>query len=462
MVARSWRGMALILTWLVGISISSIGEFDLLSAAPPPENITSEAGVVSPVKKPEEQSAKDQPEATRTRQLLDKLRQLNVGKQVRFTEAWCRTLKEIADLGSDAVPDLIRELDATEDNIMLRCLGFLLRAIDDKRAIPSLIRAIPKSLLPPENNIVLRVDDSELLKFAQANDLDPTNQANEYGFGTPMREISGALHKLTGKEFGETELFDVFSYGSASQKQRKRVCFQKNAETWAGWWEQKWMDYVQDQEYSKVNLPERQDEEAILPPTVDSHFKNGISATGFVLESYRNPKAKRVFYDFDVGRFAALPEKWRNADDIESHLDEILVWATREGFDLMGTEYVSSDGGKTFAIRSIGLRAWELGKERWKSDFDDVTVKELQAEGRPSETLLLHYDKAGKSIAPLENASFLFVTGHGTPGLLYVGIEVQDDSAKPGRNAIGDHELDSVASVKGRRFGFTFLDEITQ
>ena len=220
------------------------------------------------------------------------------------------------------------------------------------------------------------------------------------------------------------------------------------------------MNYLQDQAYSKVNLPQREDEGPILPPSADSHFKTGNGGGNKILESYRNPKAKRVFYDFDVGRTAGVPEKWRNASDIESHLDEIVFWATREGFDLMGTEYETSEGRKIFALRSIGLRAWELGKERWKSNFTDITLKDLQAEGRPSETLLHHYDEAAKSIAPLETASFLFITRHGTPGLLYVGIEVQDDSLKPGGFAMGDNELNPVAFYKGRRFGFTLLDEL--
>ena len=458
-MVRSWGGTAVTLLWLIGISICGIGLIDVLSANQLSDKFTSEAGDVITVDKREEQPSKEQTQATATRQLLDKLREQNAGND-RNSEAWCRTLNDIADLGSDAVPEIIQELDSTDDQMMLRCLGFILRAIGDKRAIPSLIRAIPKTLLPPGSDMGLTVDDPELLKFAQANDLNPTNRANEYGFGRPVREICGALHKLTGKEFGEEELFGVFFVGPASQQQRKHVCFQRLAETWAEWWEQKWMDYIQDNDYSKVHLPKREDEGPILPPSADSHFKTGGGGSNWILESYQNPKAKIVFYDFDVGRAAALPEKWRNASDIESHLDEIVFWAMREGFDLMGTEYETSEGRKIFALRSIGLRAWELGKEQWKSNFTDITLKDLQAEGRPAETLLFHYDEATKSIAPLETASFLFITRHGTPGLLYVGIEVQDDSLKPGGFAMGDNELNPVAFYKGRRFGFTLLDEL--
>ena len=51
-------------------------------------------------------------------------------------------LKALVDEGPAAVPELIAELDATDDDIMLRNLGFILRAIGDKRAVPALIRAL--------------------------------------------------------------------------------------------------------------------------------------------------------------------------------------------------------------------------------------------------------------------------------------------------------------------------------
>ena len=58
--------------------------------------------------------------------LLDQLELLNAGDE-RFHDAWLGTLKEIADLGPSAVPELTAELDATTDNMMLRCCGFALR-----------------------------------------------------------------------------------------------------------------------------------------------------------------------------------------------------------------------------------------------------------------------------------------------------------------------------------------------
>ncbi len=57
----------------------------------------------------------------------------------------------------------------------------------------------------------------------------------------------------------------------------------------------------------------------------------------------------------------------------------------------------------------------------------------------------------------LATASFLVITREGTPGLIYLGVEVNDDSLRPGKISNGDHELDPVAFYKGRRFAYTYL-----
>lgn len=42
-------------------------------------------------------------------------------------------------------------------------------------------------------------------------------------------------------------------------------------------------------------------------------------------------------------------------------------------------------------------------------------------------------------------------------GAVDLGIEVSDDSLKPGGLLNGDDELDPVAFYKGRRFAFTYV-----
>ncbi len=271
--------------------------------------------------------------------MLTKLEDVNSGPQL-FKEPWAKLLRDLISLGPDAIPELIEEVDATNDDRMLRCLGVSLRAIGDKRAIPALIRAIPKTLRPSSSDMGLRIDNDEtLLKFMQKYDLDDRDSGNE-------------------------------------------------------------------------------------------------------------------FYDLETGQFANLPERWHgislSADDIIG----ITKWAAEEGFDMMGDEYKDDNGNAVYAIRTIDLQAWQLSDSRWKSLPPKFTAEELQSEGHPvtGEWLLFRDNQSGK-IDPQKNAPFFFVTREGTPGVLYVGIPVIDDSLKPGGATNGDNDLDPVSFRKGRRFG---------
>lgn len=392
--------------------------------------------------------------------LLAKLKEQNAGQDL-FKDSWCRTLKEIVDLGPDAVPGLVRELDVTDNNLMLRSLGFTLRAIGDKRAVPALIRALPKTLLPPGSDMGLVAEDVELVAFAQKYDLDKEHRGKEYGFGRPVREICGALKALTGQDLGEDDLVHVMLEGSPSQQQQqqlRRRLYRRVTEQWAEWWNQNGRGLVGDERFTAVRLPPAADAEDIPPPSPDSRLKTDVGGghRGWFLESVESPKAEFVFYDFDIGRVGRLPPKWRNVerDEIAKRQEEIAFWAIREGYDLMGTEYEAKGGQKVFALRSLGMHTWELAAERWKTTFEDVTLKQLQEQGRPAGKFLFHQTGEGDEIAPRERATFLFVTRHGTPGILFVGVEILDDTLKPGGVIMGDTELDPVGFRKGRRFAY--------
>ncbi len=393
--------------------------------------------------------------ATPIGKLLDRLEGQRAGE-----DPWCRTLLEIVNLGPAAVPVLIEELDATESAMMLRNLGFVLRAIGDKRAVPALIRSIPKTLGRDNGGFGFRSTGQDIVKFMQQHDVKQENQENEYGLSSPAREIFTALQKMTEQEFDEEQLTFISLHFNDSQQGRKRDLFWRSARKWSDWWEQHWSEHLKDAAYSQVKLPDLV-VEAVKPPNLSTHFKTGSGHSNWLLESVFAPNAKRIFIDLDTGRLAGVPEKWRNGKNLDAQLDDITAWAAREGYDMFGTEYVSpSDGKHYFALRPIGLRAWELGKDRWKMQSADVTLETLQAEGTPADGLLLHYDSKTESFDPKETATFLFITREGTPGVLFVGVEVQDNSQKPGGISTGDDELNPVHFFKGRRFAWTSFEEV--
>jgi len=118
---------------------------------------------------------------------------------IRDCKRWAPAIRALARIGQPAVPPLIEELDRTTEERALRSLAFTLRAIGDPRAVPALIRAIPRTLVDDRGDFGLHVDDPELLAFMQRHDVDPREGGQVFAFGRPYREIAGALHALTGQ-----------------------------------------------------------------------------------------------------------------------------------------------------------------------------------------------------------------------------------------------------------------------
>jgi hypothetical protein len=199
--------------------------------------------------------------------------------------------------------------------------------------------------------------------------------------------------------------------------------FYRYAQRWTAWWEANWKDHVTDEAFAKVNLPPGDDEPSVTFPHGDEYKWIGVAA-GAILESDAAPKAGEVFYDLDTGRHAPLPEHFRSLKDEVQRLDAIQDWAANEGFDLMGTEYVPpGEKERHYAIRALGLTAWEISDFRWETFEKEIASSEPVKLGRPASGLLLHFDEKTKQFDPVKTASFLFETRH----------EGQDRQAVDGR-----------------------------
>src|SRR5262249_14679674 len=142
------------------------------------------------------------------------LRKTDIG----HSKGWATAARRLAQIGKPAVPALIEELDRTTENRALRSLGFTLRAIGDPRAVPALIRAIPRTLVPPGSDFGLPMDDPELLAFLQEHDLQKGSGGPNFTFGMPYREITGALHAISGQRFNEDELNFINLQGTPKQR----------------------------------------------------------------------------------------------------------------------------------------------------------------------------------------------------------------------------------------------------
>ncbi len=77
-------------------------------------------------------------------------------------DEWAMVLRDLILLGPKAVPELITEMDAAKSDMSMRCLAFVLRGIGDKRAVPCLIRAIPRTCIPPGSDMGYQGERSEV------------------------------------------------------------------------------------------------------------------------------------------------------------------------------------------------------------------------------------------------------------------------------------------------------------
>jgi len=395
----------------------------------------------------------------RVRNLLRRLTELVAGQ-----DEWAEVLRDLIQLGPKAVPELIAELDTTDDELMLRCLGFVLRGIGDKRAIPALIRALPKTCVTARSDFGYIAKDPKLLAFMQKHDKDNERNGTHYAFGRAVNEVRVTLQKLTGVKHGEDEIVHVFLQGTPRQQFLQRSLYQCCAERWARWWETHWKEHVADERYARVNLAPL----AVVPLAGDSGavsgFPRGPQAKvvdwhgNHVLESVRNPKAKYVFLDLDTGRQSGLPDHLRAPAGEPERLDDIRAWAAREGFDLMGTEYRAPGGSKQhYVLRGLGLNLWQIKTERWRRLETELRSDTPLDMGTRTDGLLARFDAVRGRYVPEETATFLFQTREGGHGAIFVGVEVHDDSLQPGGISKGDHELNPVAFCKGRRFAYYSL-----
>jgi len=141
----------------------------------------------------------------------------------------------------------------------MRLLAFTLRAIGDPRAVPALIRAIPKTLLPPGSDCGMSVSDRQVLKFMQSNDLEAQTGEKRvgggFGMARPVREVCVALERITGTRQNESEIFVTFLEGGEQERLLARKAFYEVTRNWADWWKNNWNQFVDEPSLAEVKLP---------------------------------------------------------------------------------------------------------------------------------------------------------------------------------------------------------------
>jgi beta-lactamase regulating signal transducer with metallopeptidase domain/5-hydroxyisourate hydrolase-like protein (transthyretin family) len=387
--------------------------------------------------------------AARTEQILVEFRKLD--HTVNECELWCTLMRELVAVGKDAVPQLCAELDRTTKNVMLRRLAFALRAIGDPRAVPALIRAIPKTLLPASSDYGLIVNDKALTTFMQTHDLMGRPRGGTYfDFGRPEREISGALHRLAKQAFTDSEL-SGFSRSSDPRRQvlQSRVLM-RQAQLWQAWWQAHWRELTDDAAYQNVGLATADEP---LPPAAKTLGPQARIADGEgMAQAVLSPASEAGqyvwnFFDLDIGHQLPWPAHIPR-DEAQIDWKQLTDWAADSGADLMCVTHRAEDGTETYVLRTLGVQAWEIGSRDLRN-IERLVAAGTLPEGREAGELLMHFDAQSQQSIPDANGAFLFITREGNRGLIETTDRVtrtQDLTGTPGRAPAG------VGFHKGVRF----------
>ena len=387
-------------------------------------------------------------------------------------EIYSRQIKYLVEeIGEPAVPALIAALDKTSKDAALRLLPFVLRAIDDPRAVPALIRAIPKTLKPPGSDTGMTLTNAALLRFMQANDIEAAEgrgrRGRDFGMGRPVREVGAALRKITGTQLNEGEVFGTFLSGGDQQRAIQRRAFNEVAQNWAAWWKENWKQFVDDPAYAEVGLAAAGEDPSLKRFVTGSNIKASSGNGEMVLGPVEN--GKHCAINLALSRTLDLPEVFREKTEATTEgtkaFEEITAWAARSGVDLIGTQYRDPQSGKLYyCLRGIGLQAWEIGYDQYEQVDTNIQNGALPPLDAPVGDLLVHYDIQEGRYRPERKATFLFITRDGLQGILRTTAQV----TKPvnprmigmpftGRKDTGPDQPEEGGFNQGARFDYKFF-----
>ena len=384
--------------------------------------------------------------AKRTVRILEEFRKLS--KTVDKAALWCSLMRELVAIGKDAVPLICSELDETTEDRTIRRLAFALRAIGDKSAVPALIRAIPRTLVPSSSDYGLLVTKDpvpgadELAAFMRKHSLTRGETLDRYfHFTRPVREVFASLQKLTGKNFDDAELIGIHMSEDPRRQVLQRRIFKKQAKKWADWWDEHGRELVEAKGFHAVTLTT--EDEPIPPPSKDrfgpnSRIVDRLVGMRLFPPSQASDEWERCFYDLDAGAEVKWPSHIPKDED---HLDFDLLtkWAAENGVDLMCVTSKAADGTRSFVLRQFGLKAYEIER------LDDRRLDKLLRSGKlplghEASDLLVHFNETSKKDEPGEYAAFVYVTREGNQGV----IEIWDRETRMTYNVLG-----SVANRPG-------------
>lgn len=345
---------------------------------------------------------------------------------------WAIAIRELIAIGKPAVPKLIDELDRTERGLTVRAIGFVLRGINDPRAIPALIRAIPKMLEPSTSDYGLIIkDDPKLARFMQRHDNQHIGKTSiaaadslHFSFGRPIREIMPTLEAMTGQSLGWNELNFVALANGATQQQIQRKQFLQLANRWTDWWSNNWRKFVDNEadaqlDRTKKSIGQFTEMIAKMPqPVLPTEIPCGPLVR---LGDGTSHHQFEPYVDLDGGRSVQPPEALLKNSPKDRPSPELLAWAKQNGIDLLRFEIKRPGDGKTYyGYQPVGMKVWKIDNKRWNN-----LEKELQESKKLDlrslwEGAISSVEQKEDDVAEEKAAAFLFITRDGACGAVRI------------------------------------------
>ena len=384
----------------------------------PSENVVKPGAPASNAKQSQPTDAQTQ----RVRELIYLFRNFRTATRV---DEWAQTIRELATIGKAAVPELVAELDRTDRDATLRSLVFCLRAIGDPRAVPALIRAIPKTLRPPGSDCGINISDPELRKFMLAHHSGSAQAKSSYVViicGRPVNEIFFALERITKHreppDLKEVDPLRLLMLGGTPEEQtHQRASFERRPKQWQVWWAQHSKKFVTEEELRSVELPKRDNDLVELAGVArfGPLFPTGPHVR---LGPVRMLRLNRYFYwdakshlDFDTGRAFSQYEGLEAADWGPPEFGlRASSWSRRNGIDVRCQGPLHGDD----------LQLWLIDDSRWgtlETEIQKGTPLEL---GREATSEMARFDETSTDFKYDELATFLFTTREGGQGIVQV------------------------------------------
>ena len=291
------------------------------------------------------------------------------------------------------MPELVAELDRTDRDATSRSLAFCLRAIGDARAIPALIRAIPKRLRPSGSDCGVTIADPDLRSFmlAHQNHKHSNEQDTLVACGRPVNEIIPALERISTHreppDVGDADpLRHVSLGGTAEQQAQQRALFEQRQKLWQRWWSEHWHEFVTREELQSVELPKRDQDlvemaglarYGVLFPTGAQVRLGPVRMLRLTHAIYWNGKSH---LDFDTGRIFEQYEGMNAADwgQPAEFSSRISGWHQHNGIDI---RCQGSVGGED-------LELWLIDDSRWETIDAEIQKDERLRLGREATSWL--------------------------------------------------------------------------